>query len=171
VSGRAQYGIDVRIPGLLFASIERAPTLGGTLIRFDAAAALRVPGVRHVLPVASGILPGVAVVADDNWSALRGRAALAITWGTRAAPAFDSDRFLADCRPPCERATFKVRHEGDALTAMAAAARRLEATYVFPFQAHAPIEPMNCTAHVEPGRAEIWAPTQTTCGRWPRWPK
>ena len=161
VSGRAVYGIDVRMPGLLFASIERAPTLGGTLVRFDATAALRVPGVRHVVPVTSGILPGVAVVADDNWSALRGRAALAITWGTRAGPAFDSERFLADLPAACERATFKVRHEGDARAAMSTASRRLEATYVFPFQAHAPMEPMNCTAHVQAGRAEIWAPTQT----------
>jgi isoquinoline 1-oxidoreductase beta subunit len=161
VSGRAEYGIDVRVPGMLFASIERAPTLGGTLVRFDAAAALQVPGVRYVVPVTHGILPGVAVVADDNWSALRGRAALAITWAGRSAPPFDSDRFLAELPSACERATFKVRHEGDALTAMSAAASRHQATYVFPFQAHAPMEPMNCTADVRADRAEIWAPTQT----------
>ncbi len=161
VSGRAEYGIDVRVPGMLFASIERAPTLGGTLVRFDAAAALRVPGVRHVVPVTHGILPGVAVVADDNWSALRGRAALAITWAGRSAPPFDSDRFLAELPAACDRATFKVRHEGDALEAMSAAATRHQATYVFPFQAHAPLEPMNCTADVRADRAEVWAPTQT----------
>jgi len=161
VSGRAEYGLDVRVPGMLFASIERAPTLGGTLVRFDATAALQVPGVRHVVGVTSGILPGVAVVAEDNWSALRGRAALSITWGTRSGPAFDSDRFLSELPAACERATFKVRHEGDALAAMDRAVRRHEATYVFPFQAHAPMEPMNCTAHVQAGRAEVWAPTQT----------
>src|SRR3954471_11079367 len=85
VAGRAEYGIDVRVPGMLFASIERAPTLGGTLVRFDAVAAMQVAGVRHVVPVTTGILPGVAVIADDNWSALRGRAALSITWAKRAA--------------------------------------------------------------------------------------
>jgi isoquinoline 1-oxidoreductase beta subunit len=161
VTGRAEYGLDVRVPGMLFASIERAPTLGGTLVRFDATAALQVPGVRHVAAVTSGILPGVAVVAEDNWAALRGREALSITWGTRPGPAFDSDRFLSELPAACERATFKVRHEGDARAAMDRAARRLEATYVFPFQAHAPMEPMNCTAHVQAGRAEVWAPTQT----------
>ena len=161
VSGRAEYGIDVRVPGMLFASIERAPTLGGTLVRFDSAAALAVAGVRHVVPVTAGILPGVAIVADDNWSALRGRAALSITWANRAAAAFDSEPFLAQLPSACDRATFKVRHEGDALTALKAAATRYDATYVYPFQAHAPMEPMNCTAHVRRDSAEIWAPTQT----------
>ena len=161
VSGRAEYGIDVRVPGMLFASIERAPTLGGTLVRFDPAAALQVPGVRHVVAVTSGILPGVAVVADDNWSALRGRKALTIAWATRPGPAFDSDPYLAELPSACERATFKVRHEGDAPAALDAATARVDATYVFPFQAHAPMEPMNCTAHVRRDAAEIWAPTQT----------
>ena len=161
VSGRTQYGIDVRLPGMLFASIERAPTLGGTLIRFDADAALRVPGVRHVVPVSAGILPGVAVVADDNWSAIRGRAALTITWGTRPGTPFDSDRYLAGLPAACAAASFEVRREGDATAALDAAATRHEATYVFPFQAHAPMEPMNCTAHVRAEAAEVWAPTQT----------
>jgi isoquinoline 1-oxidoreductase beta subunit len=161
VSGRAEYGIDVRVPGMLFASIERAPTLGGTLVRFDADAARRVPGVRHVVPVSSGILPGVAVVADDNWSAVRGRAALAITWGTRPGEPFDSDRHLAALPAACADASFEVRREGDAAAALNGAVKRHDATYVFPFQAHAPMEPMNCTAHVRADAAEVWAPTQT----------
>jgi isoquinoline 1-oxidoreductase subunit beta len=161
VSGRAQYGMDVRVAGMLFASIERAPTLGGTLVRFDAAAALGVPGVRHVVPVTSGIHPGVAVVADDNWAALRGREALTMTWSPGGQTAFDSDRFLAELPSAFARATFKVRHEGDAVAALASADSSYEATYVFPFQAHAPMETMNCTAHVKPGSAEVWAPTQT----------
>jgi isoquinoline 1-oxidoreductase beta subunit len=161
VSGRLQYGMDVRVPGMLFASIARAPTLGGTLLRFDASAALQVPGVRHVVPVTAGIHPGVAVVADDNWSALRGRAALTIAWAPGPHAAFDSDRFLADLPLAFDRATFKVRHEGDAVTALASAATRHEATYTFPFQAHAPMETMNCTARVTGDAAEVWAPTQT----------
>jgi isoquinoline 1-oxidoreductase subunit beta len=161
VSGRAQYGMDVRVPGMLFASIERAPTLGGTLSRFDARAALEMPGVRHVVPVTTGIHPGIAVVADDNWSALRGRAALTISWVPGPLSAFDSDRFLSDLPLAFDRATFKVRHEGNAADALASAASRLEATYTFPFQAHAPMETMNCTARVTAGAAEVWAPTQT----------
>ena len=161
VSGRATYGMDVRVPGMLFASIERAPTLGGTLVRFDADAARQVPGVRYVVPVHGGILPGVAVVADDNWSALRGRAALRITWGVREGQPFDSDRYLAGLPGACATAAFKVRHEGDADSALNSAARRYEADYLFPFQAHTPMEPMNCTADVRSDRAEVWAPTQT----------
>ena len=159
VTGRAQYGLDVRVPNMLFASIERAPSLGGRLVRFDAAAALKIPGVRHVVPVTSGILQGVAVVADDTWTALRGRRALGVEWVPGVD--FDSERFLEELPRALERAEFKVRHEGDAPGVMASAARRHEATYIFPFQAHAPMETMNCTADVRAGSAEIWAPTQT----------
>jgi len=114
-----------------------------------------------VVPVTTGILPGIAVVADDNWSAQRGRAALTIEWALRPGPAFDSEPFLAALPSACDRAAFKVRYEGDAIAAMEAAASRHDAIYVFPFQAHAPMEPMNCTADVRGDRAEIWAPTQT----------
>ncbi len=161
VTGRAQYGSDVRLPGLLFASIERAPSLGATLVRFDASGALGVPGVRHVVATRAGIHPGVAVVADDNWSALKGRAALRVEWREAAQAAFDSDAFLASLPAAFERASYAVRHEGDATAAVSSAGRRHEATYVFPFQAHAPMEPMNCTAHVMSDRVEVWAPTQT----------
>jgi len=159
VTGRAQYGSDVRVPNMLFASVERAPTLGGRVVRFDATAALKIPGVRHVVAVTRGILPGVAVVADDTWAALKGRRALKIEW--ERGVDFDSDRFLEELPRALDRAGFKVRHEGDAAAALATAARRHEATYVFPFQAHAPMETMNCTADVRADSAEIWAPTQT----------
>ncbi len=161
VTGRARYGADVRVPGMLFAAIERAPTLGGTLLRFDPAAALKVPGVRHVVPVTRGIHPGVAVVADDTWSALQGREALRIEWEPGPQKAFDSDRFIEALPRAFPQARYKVRHEGDARHALEAAARRLEATYVFPFQAHAPLETMNCTADVRADEAELWVPTQT----------
>lgn len=159
VTGRARFGLDVRVPDMLFASVERAPSLGARLVRFDASAALKIAGVRHVLPVASGILPGVAVVGDDTWSALRGRKALTAQWAPGVE--FDSDRFLDQLPRALDRATFKVRHEGDAAAALDVAPRRHEATYIFPFQAHAPMETMNCTADVRSDRAEIWAPTQT----------
>jgi isoquinoline 1-oxidoreductase beta subunit len=161
VTGRAGYGIDVRVPGMLFAAVERAPTLGGTLLCFDPAPALAVPGVRHVVPVTKGIHPGVAVVADDTWTALRGRAALKVEWAPGPHAAFESDRFLEGLPAACARVRYKVRHEGDADRALEAAPRRLEATYVFPFQAHAPLETMNCTADVRTDGAEIWVPTQT----------
>jgi len=161
VTGRARYGMDVRVPDMVFASIERAPVLGAKLVRYDDAAALRVPGVLRTVPVRNGIQQGVAVIATGTWAAMQGRRALRITWEPGRHAGFDSDRFEADLDGWLGRATYRVRHEGDAEAALAAAPRRHEATYTFPFQAHAPLEVMNCTADVRADRAEIWAPTQT----------
>jgi isoquinoline 1-oxidoreductase beta subunit len=161
VTGRARYGMDVRVPNMLFATIERAPRLGATLVHFDASAAMRVPGVRDVQPVTRGIHAGVAVLATDTWSALRGRQALAIEWTAGPHADFDSERFLDELSTAFTRATFKVRHEGDAAAALVSAHRRFEASYLFPFQAHAPLETMNCTADVRVDAADVWVPTQT----------
>lgn len=161
VTGRARYGMDVRVPGMVFASIERAPVLGAKLVRWDDAAARRMPGVLQTLPVRSGIQHGVAVIATDTYAAMRARAALEIVWDEGRHAGFDSDRFESELDGWLERAAYRVRHEGDAEAALAGAARRHEATYTFPFQAHAPLEVMNCTADVRGDGAEIWAPTQT----------
>lgn len=161
VTGRAQYGLDVRVPGLLFASIERGPALGARLRRFDDARARALPGVTAVVPVRTGIQHGVAVVATSTWAALRARAALDIEWEPGAHRTFDSDRFESELNGWLDRASFRVRHEGDAPAALAASATRHQATYVYPFQAHAPLETMNCTADVRSDRAEFWVPTQT----------
>jgi len=162
VTGKAAYGADVRVPGMLFATIEHAPTLSATLAQFDATAALKIPGVRHVVAVTRGIHPGVAVVATDTWTALKGRRALRIDWRPGAFSAFDSDQFLDELQHAAfDRATYPVRREGDAAAAMASSARQIEASYVFPFQAHAALETMNCTADVRADSAEFWVPTQT----------
>ena len=161
VTGRAVYGLDVRVPGMVFASIERAPVLGARLVRFDDAKARRLPGVLDVRAVRAGIQHGVAVVATSTWAALRARGALDIEWALGRHATFDSDRFAAEVEGWLDRATFKVRHHNDAPATLAAAARRHQATYQFPFQAHAPLETMNCTAHVRADAAEFWVPTQT----------
>ena len=162
VTGQAKYGLDVRVPGMLVATIERAPAFGATPARIDATRALAVAGVRRVLAVTKGLHAGVAVIADDTWAALQGRAALHVDWTPgRAGADFDSEHWLAALPAALDRATYRVRHEGDADAVLARAARRLDATYVFPFQAHAPLETMNCTAHVRSDEVEIWVPTQT----------
>lgn len=162
VTGTAAYGADVRVPGMLFATIEHAPTLSATLGQFDASAALNIPGVAHVVPVTRGIHPGVAVVATDTWAALKGRRALRIDWRPGPFSTFDSDHFLDVLQHAAfDRATYPVRHEGDAAAAMTSSARQIEASYVFPFQAHAALETMNCTADVQADSAEFWVPTQT----------
>ncbi|HEX9049394.1 MAG TPA: molybdopterin cofactor-binding domain-containing protein [Anaeromyxobacter sp.] len=152
--GRTRFGIDVRVPGMRFAAIARPPVVGGKLARHDAAKAKAVPGVRQVLEVPSG----VAVVADSTWAAFQGRDALAATFDPGPNGALDSAalaKLLAEA--PVEK---PARSEGDLDAALASAAKRLEAVYELPLLAHATMEPMNCTALVRGGAAELWAPTQ-----------
>ncbi len=153
--GAAVFGIDVRVPGMLHAVVARPPSLGGKVAGFDAARAKAVPGVRKVVEVPSG----VAVLADTTWAALRGREALSATFDGGPNGALDSAAIarLVDAAP-LEATPAKV--EGDVEKALAGAARKLSATYTLPFLAHATMEPMNCTARVDAGGAELWVPTQ-----------
>ena len=165
VTGKAVYGIDVRVPGMLVAVVARCPYVGGKLASFDAKRALAMPGVRHVVGLQSGIFPGVAVVADNTWTAIQGRDLLTVQWDPGPARDFDSDDFMEALRKSAASATdhgsFPIRRAGSTEEALAAAAQRLEAVYEFPFEAHAPIEPMNCVADVRDGSCEVWAPSQT----------
>ena len=161
VHGRAGYGIDARVPGMLFAVMERCPYLGGQLVSFDARRAMAVPGVRHVVPIHSGIFAGVAVAADNTWVALKGREALEVKWAAGKDSDFDSDRFMESLKSAAAQEGYSVRREGDPERALAAAAQQIQAVYEYPFQAHAPLETMNCTADVRSDSCEIWVPTQT----------
>jgi len=162
VNGQAIYGIDVKVPGMLYAVMERCPCIGGKLVKIDATEALSMPGVRHVVPVKSGIATGVAVVGDHTWAAMKGRERLRIEWDPGANQNFDSGHFLKQMHDQLakEPGGYFVREDGDAKKALAGATKKIEATYEFPFQAHAPLETMNCVANVRPGSCEIWAPTQ-----------
>ncbi|MGE5220997.1 MAG: molybdopterin cofactor-binding domain-containing protein [Omnitrophica WOR_2 bacterium] len=143
VTGKAIYGMDVRLPGMLYASVARPPVLGGKLVKFDGEAALKVPGVRQVVPVDCG----VAVVADNTWSAMQGRATLDLTWEDGPDAGLSSDQIEKDL---VDQASNPPAKEGE-----------LVGVYVFPYFAHVTMEPMNCTADVRPDRCEIWAPTQS----------
>jgi len=165
VSGAAKFGIDSRMPGMLYAVIARCPVFGGKPAKFDAAKAKAVPGVRDVVaidPVGLGAFTagGVAVLADTSWAAMQGRRALGITWdeGPNAGESSDSlhKQFLENVSKPGKL----VRNEGDADAALNSAAKKIEASYEFPFAAHACMEPMNCTVHIRPDGAEAWVPTQ-----------
>lgn len=160
-TGTAQYGIDVRVPGMLFAVMERCPYIGGKLAKFDAAKTLAVPGVRHVVPIQRGIAGGVAVVADHTWAAFRGRDALKVEWDPGPNKDFDSDVFIKKLAEGFTSEGYPIRREGNLGEAMRSASKRLEAVYEYPFQAHAPLETMNCTADVRTDSCEIWVPTQT----------
>lgn len=156
VTGRAEFGMDVKVPGMLTAVVARCPVFGGRVASFSATRARAVPGVRHVVQVTNG----VAVVADGYWQANKGRDALSVTWDEGANASVSSasiTRLYADlARSPGAVA----RHEGDAAAALASAARLIEAVYEVPYLAHATMEPMNCTAHVRRDGCDIWAPTQ-----------
>jgi len=161
VSGRARFGIDVRLPGMLYATVLRAPVQGETLDKFDDSAARRVPGVKKVVQ-----LPyGVGVVADGYWNARKGRAALRGRWSQRSkARAYTSDKVLAEYRARARNFSdpgVEFEKVGDPEGAFRLAARTVRADYASEHVAHMCMEPMNCTARVVGDKIEIWASTQS----------
>jgi isoquinoline 1-oxidoreductase beta subunit len=167
VDGSAKFGADVVMPGMLIAVIARPPVVGGTVADFDASAALQVPGVRKVIRMPDPRPPwafqpwgGVAVVADDTWAALKGRAALIVNWDDGANGSHDStafrDQLLASVRGPGT----VVRAVGDVDAGFTGAARVVEAEYLVPHLAQLPMEPPAALALVDGDRVEVWAPTQ-----------
>lgn len=171
VNGSQRFGLDTRVAGMRFASIERAPVLGARVAGYDEAAALAIAGVRAVVRIEADSLPGfgdnnpppangVGVIADSTWAALQGRRALGVRW-VGGAVTEDTLARQAECRRLAALPPQRVaRNDGDVDAAFASAARMLQATYELPLLAHAPMEPMNCTAHVSEGRCELWIPTQ-----------
>jgi isoquinoline 1-oxidoreductase beta subunit len=174
VTGQPLFGIDVKRPGMLYATYAKAPVFGAKVARADLDAAKGVKGVRKAFVVegdpngltpqgaiGTGLLPGVAVVADSWWSARKGRDKLAIQWADHPTAKQSSQDFAARAKAlaggPSQRT---VRNDGDVDAALKGAAKTVEAAYAYPFLSHAPLEPMNCTAEFRDGKLEIWAPTQ-----------
>jgi isoquinoline 1-oxidoreductase subunit beta len=155
VTGRARYGIDVHVPQMLHASVERSPWIGAKPLEWKEDAVRAVHGVQAVFPISTGI----AVLADKTWSAMKGRAALAVKWSEQPADGFDSNAHRVRLEKACQERGFVTRKE-EPKEQVNASAQTLEATYFYPFYAHAPVETMNCTAFVERERCTIWAPTQ-----------
>ena len=160
VDGSAQFGIDVKVPGMLVAVVARSPVFGGKVTSFDAAKAKAVPGVRQVVQISSG----VAVVADGYWPAKKGRDALAITWDEGPTASVSSATIAQLFGQRAEQAGAVARHGGDPDGTLGSAPAKVDAVYDLPFLAHATMEPMNCTAHVRADGVDIWAPTQFQTG-------
>ncbi len=168
VTGKAVFGIDATVPGMLHAAVARCPVIGGTVKSYDADAALKVPGVRKVvslppagLPPAFKPLGGLAVVADNTWAAFKGREALEIEWDHGPNATYESEKYRIQLEKSATSPGREVRVVGDVAAAEKSAAKTLEALYYVPMLAHAPMEPPNALAWVkEDGRCEIWAPTQ-----------
>ena len=169
VNGKSQFGIDTRLPGMLYAVVARPPVLGGKVKTFDAAAAMKVPGVVKVFaidgtPPPSEFLPvgGVVVVGKDTWAAIQGRKALKIDWDDGAHGSYDSASYRTELEAAVKKPGGKVvRNEGDAYAALASAAKKLEADYYVPHYAHATMECPAATARIVNGACEIWAPSQS----------
>ena len=165
VNGSAQFGLDVRVPGMLFAMVARCPTFGGKATAFDAAAAKAVPGVVDVFEIpALGAdkftAGGIVVVADSTWTAIKARRALQITWDHGASASESSDALSEALRTAAAKSGKRLRNDGDVDAALAKSAKPVEAVYELPFLAHATMEPMNITIHARGGDCEVWAPTQ-----------
>jgi isoquinoline 1-oxidoreductase beta subunit len=155
--GSARFGIDMQVPGMLVAAVRTAPTLGGRLRRVDETSVAAMPGVRAVVPLENG----AAVVADTYWQARTALKKLALEFEPGPGLDLSSAGLHEQYRQALENGPWATPvNEGDAQTALRAAAKTVTADYESPFMAHATMEPMNCTASVTKDRCEIWAPTQ-----------
>jgi isoquinoline 1-oxidoreductase subunit beta len=156
VNGKAEYGIDTKIPGMKIATVAACPVIGGKLSRVDDAKARAVKGVRQIVRLDDAI----AVVADHMWAARKGLAALSITWDPGPNAQFSSAHLVNALEEASKRPGVVARQEGDVAKAIAGAAQTIEAVYQQPLLAHATMEPINCTVHVRPDRCDVWVGTQ-----------
>ncbi len=166
-TGKARFGIDTRLDGMVYAVVARPPVYGGKLKSCDDSGALKVPGVLKVVTLEAAPIPsefnplgGVAVIASNTWAAIRGRDALKITWEDGPNASYSSDTYRATLEAAARRPGKVVRNVGDVDAAMATAAKRVEAEYYIPHQAHVSMEPPAAVARIADGRCEVWAGVQ-----------
>ena len=164
LKGKSQYGIDVRVPGMLYAVVLHAPVFGSKIASVDDSKAKQVKGVKHVVRLdPNGTdMPwaGVGVVADSTWAAMKGRDALVVKWDEGAAKDESTESFRKEMHELVTKEGKRVRNDGDVDAALATVSKKIEATYEVPYLAHATMEPMNATVSVTKDGAEAWLPTQ-----------
>src|SRR5215467_836929 len=162
VNGKLVYGIDLRFPGMMIATIRDCPIAGGKVKSFDAAKIQNMRGVKKVVPVGE---TGIAVIADTFWNAKTAAAVLPIVWDEGSNANVSSAAIAKMLKEGLDADQAFIGHNaGDAKTAIAGAAKVVEAVYSYPYQSHSPMEPMNATARYTPEKCEVWCPTQNPEG-------
>lgn len=159
-NGKAMFGLDVSLPGMLVALVARPPVFGGKVKSFNADQAKGIPGVKHVVEIERG----VAVVADGFWPAKRGRAALEIAWEEGPLASLDTDKQREEYAALADKPGAVAHKAGDVDGALAEAAKKIDAVYDLPYLAHATMEPLNCVADVRDDHCDVWVGTQFQTG-------
>jgi isoquinoline 1-oxidoreductase subunit beta len=166
VTGKPLFGIDVKVPGMRYAVFVKCPVFGGKVASANVEQIRAIPGIRNAFVVEGGtslggLLGGVAIVADNWWIANKARQQLRVEWNEGATAQHSSVSFAQQADAFAKQApSTSLRQDGDVATALSGAAKTVEARYEYPFLHHATMEPMNCTARLQDGKLELWAPTQ-----------
>src|SRR5450432_1975042 len=164
-NGSAIFGLDKRIPGMVFASVERNPRMRGKLKSFDDSAALKVPGVKKVVQIKMAVFgtyrDGVAVIADSTWTAMQGRKALKVEWDDSGFEHMETANIYKEQEDLLKsKEGISVKKQGDPDTIIEKAEKKIDVIYQTPYEAHACMEPLNCIAHYQENKLEIWGPIQ-----------
>lgn len=165
ISGQAVFGLDKRIPGMLYAVVERNPRFMGKVRSFNGDEVMKMPGVKHVLRVEREVfgflLEGVAVVADSTWSAIQGRKSLKVEWDDSGFEHLTTAQLYERMREHLKSGTIlNVRTQGNFDAVFERSEKKVEAVYETPYESHSNMEPLNCIAHVKDDSCEIWGPIQ-----------
>jgi len=164
-NGAAIFGLDKKLPGMLYAVVERSPRFIGKVKSFDDAETKKVAGVKHVFPVKSAVFStvreGVAIVADNLWSAMQGRKVLKVIWDDSAFEHYSSDQLYTKMNDDLKtKEGLSFRTKGNVSPILAKADKKVTATYETPYESHSCMEPLNCIADVKDDSCEIWGPIQ-----------